>query len=453
MSERGAERLEELEQRLTGPKRVGFFGHRAVGKTTLLAMFYREASNGRVPGVRLAAGDPSTANYLADKIAQIESGEPLAATLAETALRLRLYHGPARLDLIVKDYQGEHVALGSEGSIQEFFGDCDAVFLCLDGEASDSAVERRRRQQEIEALLERYIDRSDDNTAGRPIAILVTKYDRVLEQGGPPADRVEQLVESRYGMTRHALDHHAPDSAVFAVSAYGQGVGPDGRPPTELHPLGLSEPLSWLTTRLETIDRERLEWLFDLAPGDTGRLSRCLKVFEHRYPQSPALIAMRRRLNQARGKNRRKTLTRGVLLLGTVLLAAVGYDAWGYQDALRFERLGAVPTSVESRWQRLINQHPTLGVFFPGNARNAKRHLQTWQVKAAEARIVAGTAAPDVGERLRDLKEAAPELTVAIARAEKAEANARQEESWKAIRVADIAAIEAPASHLASIRR
>ena len=39
--------LNDLEERLTGAKRIALFGHRNVGKTTLLAMFYREASTGR----------------------------------------------------------------------------------------------------------------------------------------------------------------------------------------------------------------------------------------------------------------------------------------------------------------------------------------------------------------------------------------------------------------------
>src|SRR5262245_46956235 len=114
---RRKEYLDALERRLTGPKRIALFGHRAVGKTTLLAMFYREASNGRVPGIRLAAAKPATAEYLAERIAQIESGEPLPGTLAETELHLRLYHGPARLDLIVNDYPGEPATLGSDSPI------------------------------------------------------------------------------------------------------------------------------------------------------------------------------------------------------------------------------------------------------------------------------------------------------------------------------------------------
>src|SRR5271165_7469850 len=142
MPKRRTAHLDALEHRLTGPKRIGLFGHRDVGKTTLLAMFYRQASTGHVQGLRLAAADPASAEYLAEKIAQIESGEPPAGTLAETALRLRLYHGPARFDLIVRDYQGEHVTLGSEEPIQQFFAGCDAVLLCLDPDGSTDPAER-----------------------------------------------------------------------------------------------------------------------------------------------------------------------------------------------------------------------------------------------------------------------------------------------------------------------
>ena len=167
-------------------------------------------------------------------------------------LRLRLYRGAARFDLIVKDYQGEHVTLGSDEPIQEFFADCDAVLLCLDPEGSARPADRRKRQQEVENLFERYLDRSNDGTTGRPVALLLTKFDRVLAQAhghavtedddNPASWGVEQLVEAQYGMTRHALAQHAPRGAIFAVSAYGRGAN-DGRPPAELHPLGLEGPL------------------------------------------------------------------------------------------------------------------------------------------------------------------------------------------------------------------
>src|SRR5262245_29815820 len=278
MSNRRTNALDDLEARLARPLKVALFGHRNVGKTTLLAMFYRQASSGQVPGLRLAAADARTAEYLAEQIAQIESGQPMAGSLAETELHLRLYHGPARFDLIVKDYQGEHVTLGAEEPIQEFFAGCDAVFLCLDPEGSTDPAERRRRQQEVENLLERYIERSEDASTDRPVALLLTKFDRVRASStGAGRDEstageaaisgpfVERLVDDRYGMTRHALAAHAPNGAIFAVSSFGPGaIG--NRPPAELHPMGLEGPLSWLAAQLEARDRAVMSELWERAP-------------------------------------------------------------------------------------------------------------------------------------------------------------------------------------------
>src|SRR5687768_613764 len=93
-----------LCDRLCRPQRIGIFGHRGVGKTTLLTMLYREAAGGRLPGLRLAAADATTATYLADKIQQLEAGQALPATLDQTELRFHLYHQGARVELVVLDY-------------------------------------------------------------------------------------------------------------------------------------------------------------------------------------------------------------------------------------------------------------------------------------------------------------------------------------------------------------
>jgi GTPase SAR1 family protein len=442
--------LDALERRLTGPKRIALFGHRAVGKTTLLAMFYREASTGRVPGIRMASSKPSTAEYLADKIAQIESGEPLAGTLVETELHLRLYHGPARFDLIVKDYQGEHASLGSDAPIRAFFVDCDAVFLCLDPEGTAAPTDRRRRQQEVEELLERYIEASDDGSAGRPVALLVTKYDRVLAQGGPPADQVERLVDDRYGMTRHALAAHAPRSALFGVSSYGRG-GSDGRPPVELHPMGLEGPLVWLADQLEAIDREQLEWIWDLAPTDLPRLSRCVKAFERRYPRSDAVIDLRRRLGGLRRHRLRLRCAGLAVAAGAFLVGLAGYDAWGYRAAVHFER-GHAPTLVERRWQEFLTWHPSLPLFWPSWERGAQARLREWTIKAEAQRIAVGTAAPSAPEALARLRDEAPELLPQIERVEQARQRRRHDEQWKALQAGDLAAADQPEDRLAAYR-
>ena len=148
------------------------------------------------------------------------------------------------------------------------------------------------------------------------MALLLTKFDRVLagvEGSGVDSDSVrtgleprpgldgpfvEQIVDERYGMTRHALRQHAPDGAIFAVSSYGPGSR-GNRPPAILHPMGLEGPLGWLAERLEQRDRDQMEWLWDLAPTDLPRLARCVAAYERRYPRSNGSVEFRSRLKVA----------------------------------------------------------------------------------------------------------------------------------------------------------
>jgi GTPase SAR1 family protein len=461
---RRTDRLNVLEARLTGPKRIALFGHRNVGKTTLLAMFYRQASTGRVPGLRLAATDPKSAEYLAEKIAQIESGQPMAGSLAETQLNLRLYHGPSRFDLIVKDYQGEHITLGSEEPIQEFFADCDAVFLCLDPDGSTEPAERRRRQQEIENLLERYIDQSEDLSTGRPVALLLTKFDRILanesslaEDGGKPgslsADFVERLVDERYGMTRHALAEHAPDGAIFAVSSFGQDAS-GNRPPAELRPLGLEGPLGWVAEQLEARDRADMSSLWEEAPADLPRLERCVAAYERRYPRSNRSFEFRGRLKKLVRRRRWRWVMRGVAAMILAAGIQAGSDLLAFYQASSFERApdSAAP-AVARRWSELLEQHPSLPAFWPALAREARQKKGEWQVKAADVQIANGTAPADLIARLGQLKDQRPQLVPEIKKVEAAQEQVRHDERWKSVQAEalSLAAIDDPETPLATI--
>jgi hypothetical protein len=458
-------RLDALERRITGPKRVALFGHRAVGKTTLLAMFYREAAAGRVPEVRLAAADTATAEYLADKVSSLESGTPPPATLAETELHLRMYHDRAKMPLIVKDYQGEDVARNADDApIRAFFADCDAVFLCLDADPNaddpddpaSGPAERLKRQQEIEALLERYLDVSVDATTSRPVALLLTKYDRVLELGGPPPSEVEDLAESLYGMTRHALARHVPRSAIFAVSAYGPGDH-HGRPPSELHPMGLDAPLTWLAIQLEAIDRDELEWLWDLAPDDTRRLERCLAAYAQRYPRSERLEFYEESLRRFRTRRLRR---RGLAALAGVVAILVGlvlYDAVGFARASAFERSGDRPaTAIARRWAEFRRWHPLHGLTAPGQARVAEARARKWALEATAETVAAGIApsAPEVASTLDRIKREDPRLADRVREVEAAQAQARHDEQWQALQKAGSAdsAVAAPEARLAALR-
>src|SRR5438309_237767 len=178
-----------LAERVCRPQRVGLFGRRGVGKTTLVTLLYREAVAGRLPGLRLAAADARTANYLSDKISQLESGQSLPGTLAETDLRFHLYRSSTRLEVLVKDYQGEHVELGRVETIRDFLRDCDAVWLCLYAGLVQASGPLWQRQQEIEQVVEDYLATEPLRGLHRPMALIVTKADRL----GPQRDDVDDL--------------------------------------------------------------------------------------------------------------------------------------------------------------------------------------------------------------------------------------------------------------------
>ena len=180
-------------------------------------MLYREAVRGRLPGLRLAAADARTAHYLTDKVRQLEAGQPLPATLAETELRFHLYRGSVRLELLVKDYQGEHVEVGRVEPIGDFLRDCDAVWLTLDAGALGATTDLLRRQQEVEQLVEQYLAAEAKvdgakRSLGRPVALVLTKADLL----GPEAGDLHDFTGKHLDMVRHALEGQAGPFCVLA---------------------------------------------------------------------------------------------------------------------------------------------------------------------------------------------------------------------------------------------
>jgi hypothetical protein len=374
-----------LAERLCRPQRVGVFGQRGVGKTTLLTMLYREAVGGRLPELRLAAADARTANYLSDKVLQLEAGHPLPATLGETELRFHLYHRGCRLDLLVKDYQGEHVAVGRHEPIRDFLRDCDVVWLCLDGALAAAGGSCIHAEQEVEQVVEDYL--ADDPHGGphRPMALVVTKAD-LLEPArsftGPDADRAALgvLVDRCFNMTWHALATHSPQHDVFAVSALGAPLtaAPDApAAPFTPKPAGLAQPLSWLAAVLQGQDEARLNHLWQTAANNVPLLRRCVAAFARRYPDALATKAFQARLQALQRRRTSRRILAGVASAACLLLALAGYDAFGASAARRFAAENeADPVAVRANWQTYQNWHPTRHLLRPAASRAERAMLQ-----------------------------------------------------------------------------
>jgi hypothetical protein len=367
-----------LAERLVRPQRIGLFGQRGVGKTTFLTMLYREAVGGRFPGLRLAAADARTANYLSDKILQLETGQPLPATLGETELRFHLYHQGCRIELIVKDYQGEHVALGREEPIREFLRDCDAVWLCLDASLAASPHPRLQAQQEAEQMIEDYLAAERQEPRHRPTAFVLTKADLLTpaeKYVGPTADpaALGDFVRQRFNITQHALASHCPDHGLYAVSSLGGPI----REGEELHPLGLDGPLAWLAGALRAQDEARLERLWELAPRDKALLERAGAAFAHRYPDAPATASQRQRLGELRQRRLRFRVFGAAAAAVCLVLGLWTYDALDEEATRRFEADHPHDlAAVRERWESHRWWHPTRHLLRPAAAQSEEDHLR-----------------------------------------------------------------------------
>ncbi len=360
-----------VAERLCRPQRVGVFGHRGVGKTTLLTMLYREAVGGRLPELRLAAADARTADYLSDKILCLEAGQALPATLGETDLRFHLYHRGARIALLFKDYQGEHVELGRSEPIREFLCDCDAVWLCLDTGGLDDPAARLRREQEVEQIVEDYLAVEAVAALHRPMALVLTKADLRA------ATDIDLFAAQRLAMTRHALQAHAPRPGYFAVSSLGS------RWPTMLEPQGFEAPLGWLAAALQSQDEARLEWLWSTGAA-LDVLERCVSTLGRRYPDSAASRLYRQRLRALSARRRRRRLLVGLGAAASLAIALGSYDVVGRRNAEQFAaEHSADPAAVLANWRTFQDSHPTRALFQPSATQVEERRLREL---AADAR-------------------------------------------------------------------
>ena len=379
-----------LADRLCRPQRIGIFGHRGVGKTTLATLLYREGVSGRLPGLRLAAADARTANYLSDKLLQLESGQPLPGTLAETDLRFHLYRNGARLELLMKDYQGEHVELGRTESIRDFLRDCDAVWLCLDAGITDAAEQRLHRQQEIEQIVEDYLATEPAPGLHRPMALVLTKSDR-LPNG--TAD-LEALATDRFGMTRHALESHCPRNAMFGVSC----VQNDEASKLVIAPKNLDAILNWLSSVLQAQDADRLDRLLRDEKSGLPLLRRCVDFFARRYPDAPETACFRARLREARRRRLwRRSLTCAATAAG-LAFSLWSYDAYGFSQAARFESDHSdAPALALEHWQSYQAWHPTRHVTRVSPAAAEETRLQ--ELKADARRVQCQAQLADLRRR------------------------------------------------------
>jgi hypothetical protein len=343
----------DLAAQMDRPQRIGLVGSHGVGKLTLLAVLYREAVSGRLPGLRLVATDPKSAEYLGEQIARLERGGFESDAVAWPELFLQLHHQGSQFNLVLCDHA---IATDSSTSSENaFFSDCDALLVCVDADVFQEGQTRWQAEQQSEQAVRAFLT----NQPARPLALVITRSDRLTDPGDVAVFRAHFERWLRDG--HHPQQPACPWQGVFAVRSRASqpGSGQTGTLIDEVAGL-----LGWLGHSLTAQDTARLERLWQLPGKHFHALDRATAAYSQRHREAANVRSYQHRLRAARWWSRCKQ-TIGTLGL---LLALIGglwlYDAWGASRLQsRLAQVGEDPLAQFAVWDSYQTWYPTRFLF------------------------------------------------------------------------------------------
>lgn len=250
---------------------IWLVGPAGAGKTTYLAMVFRELQRGALSGggfnLRLEASEPGP---LDDAIARLASGYPVRPSEA-TARRCRLVvegsgsRGADRfsVELLIADRpENQPLPAGSP--------DGAMMLLAVGARAQEGSAPTSAARDAVAALPPR-----------APLALVLTQVDRRAEDTRP---LTEQLREADPGWEAAAVAHGGPVTR-YALSAYGSASPDDpALPAPGAQPRGLGEPLVWLLRSLH--EARWSEVMAARRAGDSERATALASEYCLTFPES-----------------------------------------------------------------------------------------------------------------------------------------------------------------------
>ena len=400
MSNRRTNPLDELEARLARPLKVALFGHRDVGKTTLLAMFYRQASTGQVPGFRPGGGQRGERRISGRE----DRPDRIRSAAGRLARRDRAEAPPlSRPRQVRPDRQGlpgraRHPRLGGADPrvLRRLRRRAPLSRPRGPDRAGRAAAAAAGGRNLLERCIESSADARDRPARGAPA-------DEVRPGHRPVLERPSMPVPNGDGRRRPGAGH--PGGAGRAAGRRplrddpartggtragrrdlrGQLVrdgGGGNRPPSELRPIGLEGPLSWLADQLEAPDRAADDRDVGARPRRPLPAGSGGSGYERRYPNSDRSYAFRARLT-AKAAPTTGAMRTLAGFAGWPPAGLAGYDALGFREALAFE--GSEPRRAAGRGAvgRPARVAPVAGTILPAKEGTPRSREAEWRVKAA----------------------------------------------------------------------
>ncbi len=318
---------------------IGIHGARGTGKTCYLACLYGSRAT---EAAAVTFGNDSSIDYLKGLWATLRGGDvPDATSLTTpTDLHLDLTAGGQAWGVTTRDYAGAIVQRNDIGAavlreeFKDWVGACEAILLFLNIDAT--ADQLRERLNEVNLLVKHLKDlTADGNTIARPLAILLTQWDR---QGTPGHDlaverqRAWKYLESHDVLQQiaHTLKICGDRVELFPVSSFGANRDGSKPPADGPKPVGLLDPLVWGAAQSDDMLFERARRKAE-EYGTAGRYGKSVREFRHLMEwhgvnKGPVAEKARVELDAwtaKRDRRRRVWATWGGGVLAAVLLVAL----------------------------------------------------------------------------------------------------------------------------------
>lgn len=332
--------------------KLSIFGPRGCGKTTYLTCLYGQG--GKVGSFAISARDEATRNYLADRWQQLFTGTELAPTaLGTVPLRLVFSANRQAYDIELQDFAGalvmrdksqDEVKKKLKEALFKSFHESSGVMVFIEAGEPDFQSQFDRRI-ELDALIEVLHEQEKRELITRPIAIVITKWDKIVASVGQSdqSKEVEAFLRTHYNNLYALLQECSQNVRVFASSAFGFDMHtPDGKINyKKISPFNLEKPFAWIGQTIDELNYRRCE----LFEKDNPRH---LKEALHEYQNFRSHVNAGPHFDKASERIRQLKITlwkkraRQWGIAAAVVLVLVMSGVWAYEKNRRDRMLLAL---------------------------------------------------------------------------------------------------------------
>ncbi|NUM33817.1 MAG: ATP-binding protein [Candidatus Brocadiae bacterium] len=329
--------------------KLSIFGPRGCGKTTYLTCLY--AQGGKVGSFAISAKDEPTRNYLAERWHQLFTGTELAPTaLGLIPLHLVFSANRQAYDIELQDFAGalvmqdrgqDEVKKKLKDALRKSFQESSGLMIFIEAGEPDFQSQFDRRV-ELDSLMEVLHEQNNRELITRPIAIVITKWDKIISSTGKSdqAKEVEEFLKQNYENLYALVQEHSQNLQIFASSAFGfEMKTPDGQLDyKKIKPFNLEKPFTWIGSTIDKLSYSKCE-LFE--KDNPKNFSACIQEYTKFCKNVNAGVYYEkarhriRELNQALWKRRTKRTAILCLTMFLILiLADFLYEKNEYQNLL-----------------------------------------------------------------------------------------------------------------------